>query len=55
MQMHNTTYQLVSINRDACHTTKIWRKIAPEEEPYIPAHYLELRKANTTLLIPEGT
>jgi hypothetical protein len=48
MQPHNTTYELVSIKRDACHTTKIWRRIAPEsetEEPYIPDHYLENRRA----------
>jgi hypothetical protein len=56
MQRESNTYELVSIKRDACHVTKIWRKIAPEpetEEPYIPDHYpstrsgqaLELRKA----------
>jgi hypothetical protein len=45
MQTNNTTYQLVSIKRDACHTTKIWRRITQEEEPYIPDHYLENRRA----------
>jgi hypothetical protein len=56
MQKHNTTYELVRIKRDACHVTKVWRRIAPDlpsseakgpetEEPYIPDHYLELRKA----------
>jgi hypothetical protein len=48
MQKHNTTYQLVSINRDACHTTKIRRRVITEpqiEDPYMPDHYLERRKA----------
>jgi hypothetical protein len=46
--MPSEVYELVSIKRDACHTTKIWRRVITEpqaEEPYIPDHYLELRKA----------
>jgi hypothetical protein len=48
MQTHNTTYQLASQRRDASHVTKIWRRVASEpetEKPYLPDHYLELRKA----------
>jgi hypothetical protein len=47
MQKHNTTYQLVSIKRDASHVTKVWRRITPEpdiEEPCIPDWYLEQRR-----------
>jgi hypothetical protein len=48
MQKNNTTYELVSQRRDACHVTKIWRKIlkddVPEVEPYIPDWYLEARR-----------
>jgi hypothetical protein len=47
MQNHNTAYELISKRRNACHTTKIWRKIAQEpetEESYIPDWYLEQRR-----------
>jgi hypothetical protein len=46
--MPSEAYELVSIKRDACHTTKIWCKVITEpqtEEPCIPDHCLELRKA----------
>jgi hypothetical protein len=48
MRKHNTTYQLISQRYDACHVTKVWRRVITgplTEEPYIPEHYLELRKA----------
>jgi hypothetical protein len=30
-----TVYELVSIKRDACHVTKIWRKIFKDDEPEV--------------------
>ena len=53
MRTNNSTYQVVSIKRDACHVTKVWRKITQKEEPYIPDHYLELRKAELDDLEPQ--
>jgi hypothetical protein len=47
MQNKSSTYELVSQRRDACHVTKIWKRIAPEpdtEEPYIPDRYLERKR-----------
>ena len=47
MQTNSSTYQLVSIKRDASHVTKIWKCIAPEPdtaEPVIPDWYLESKQ-----------
>jgi hypothetical protein len=48
MQNESNTYELVSIKRNACHVTKIWRRLAPELEtpdPYIPDWYTEQKLA----------
>jgi hypothetical protein len=47
MQTNNTAYELVSKRRDACHVTRIWRKviIEPQTEPsYIPDPTLERKR-----------
>jgi hypothetical protein len=42
MQNNNTAYKLVSQRRDACHVTKIWRKVITE--PQAPDSYLERKR-----------
>jgi len=47
MQTNNIKYELVSQRRDACHVTKVWRKILKDDElgvePYIADGYMEQR------------
>jgi hypothetical protein len=43
-----TVYELGSIKQNACHVTKIWRKILkddePEVDPYIPDWFILKRQ-----------